>query len=420
MRTSRYNKKLNITQKEKKYILGGLGVCILAGIIFFFTYFQVTDVAVMGSDHYTEDEIKSMILRGPMANNSILAPLLYSTDNGGDIPFVDGFTVTRSNRNTLVISVKEKKAVGCIPYLDSYIYFDRTGVFIEGSKTRDEKIPFFDGISLKKVVRDEKLPIKDTVLNTAVALSTIFEKNDSLPDHIEFDENYELSLLYGDITVNLGKDENLEDKMTRVIAILPQISGQKGILHVENVSSTVKTITFEAEVEETTAENWTGGYDESGNYTGDGEYDENGNYVGAKPKTALDYALESWVGGYDEEGDYTGSGEYDANWNYVGPAPTQETIDAMGDWTGGYNEEGGFTGTGEYDREGNYVGPNPNTSEDTSSEDSGEGTEEENSETEEGGSEADSSEETGDYTGEDAYQEGSGNGDDGSSYEAEY
>lgn len=192
-------------------------------------------------------------------------------------------------------------------------------------------------------------------LNTAVALSTIFAKNDMIPDHIQFDDNSDISLLYGDITVLLGKDEYLEDKMTRVIAILPQLSGQKGILHMENVTNSSKTITFEAEVEEATAENWTGGYDENGEYTGDGEYDENGRYVGPRPMSALDYALENWVGGYDEEGDYTGAGEYDADMNYVYPAPTQETIDAMGDWTGGYNEEGGFTGTGEYDREGNYV-----------------------------------------------------------------
>ena len=332
---------------------------------------------------------------------------------------MEGFKVTRSNRNTIVVSVKEKKAVGCIPYLDSYIYFDRNGMFIESEKTQDKKVPFFDGIAVKRVVKGEKLPIKETVLNTAVALSTIFAKNDSLPDHIQFDESYEISLLYGDITVSLGKDVNLEDKMTRVIAILPQLAGQKGILHAENVTDSVKTITFEAEIEEVTAENWTGGYDENGEYTGDGEYDESGKYVGAKPMTALDYALEKWVGGYDEEGDYTGEGEYDANWNYVGPAPTQETIDAMGDWTGGYNEEGGFTGTGEYDREGNYVGPMPeNTeeadgnSEDGSSEDSSYGSEGEYSDSgyedgysEESGEYSDGSEETGAYdeSGEDAY-----------------
>ena len=286
--------------------------------------------------------------------------------------------------------------VGCIPYLDSYIYFDNNGYFVEGSKIRDTKVAFFDGIQPSKIVMKEKLPIKGAVLNTAVALSTIFAKNDKVPDHISFDDSYEISLIYGDITVQLGKDEYLEDKMTRAIAILPQLEGQKGILHMENISRNAKTVTFEAEEEEITAENWNGGYDENGDYTGDGEYDESGNYVGPKPVTALDTAIENWVGGYDEEGDYTGSGEYDADLNYVGPAPTQELLDSFGDWTGGYNEAGGFDGVGEYDAEGNYVGAKPEDTEDNSDTD-----------TEDGSSqEEDSEEESTENTGEDSYEDG--------------
>lgn len=349
----------------RKLVIGSVAVVVLAAAVFFFTFFQVKTVEVIGNDHYTEDELKEKILKGSMTSNAILAPLFYSKNAAEELPYIESFNVRRSGRNKLIISVKEKSVVGCIPYLDSYVYFDSNGYFVEGSKTRDTKVAFFDGIQPKKVVMEEKLPIKETVLNTAVALSTIFAKNDMVPDHIMFDDSYEISLLYGDITVQLGKDEYLEDKMTRAIAILPQLEGQKGILHMENISRNSKTVTFEAEEVEITAENWNGGYDENGDYTGDGEYDENGDYVGQKPATALDTATERWVGGYDEEGDYTGSGEYDADLNYVGPAPTQELLDSFGDWTGGYNESGGFDGVGEYDADGNYVGANPNTSDDT-------------------------------------------------------
>lgn len=349
----------------RKLVIGSVAVVVLAAAVFFFTFFQVKTVEVIGNDHYTEDELKEKILKGSMTSNAILAPLFYSKNAAEELPYIESFNVRRSGRNKLIISVKEKSVVGCIPYLDSYVYFDSNGYFVEGSKTRDTKVAFFDGIQPKKVVMEEKLPIKETVLNTAVALSTIFAKNDMVPDHIMFDDSYEISLLYGDITVQLGKDEYLEDKMTRAIAILPQLEGQKGILHMENISRNSKTVTFEAEKVEITAENWNGGYDENGDYTGDGEYDENGDYVGPKPETALDTATERWVGGYDEEGDYTGSGEYDADLNYVGPAPTQELLDSFGDWTGGYNESGGFDGVGEYDADGNYVGANPNTSDDT-------------------------------------------------------
>ena len=350
---------MKVSKKNQLKVTGLIAVLLLAGVIFFFTYYQVDEVQVMGSSHYSEKQIKKMVLRGPMASNSVLAPLIYTKKNTKDVPFVEGYTVTRLNRHTICVSVKEKDIVGCIPYLDSYIYFDRNGTFIESSTERNEKIPFFDGIKVKDVIYNEELPIKDKmVMNTAVALSTIFQKNDKIPDHIEFSDDGQISLLYGDITVKLGKDEYLEDKMTRVLAILPLISDKKGILHAENVNDNSKMITLEQETDETTdsSETWTGGYDEEGNYTGEGEYDENGNYVGAKPQTDLEYALSNWVGGYDEEGDYTGSGEYDANMNYVGPATTEESMAANGDWKGGYREDGGYDGVSEYDRDGNYVG----------------------------------------------------------------
>ena len=317
-----------MNKKTKKITAYIVGLGLLAAAVVFFTYYKVDSVQVRGTTHYSDEEVKKMVLRGPLASNSVLAPMIYSTTDTDDVAFVDAFKVTQINRNTICISVKEKKPVGCIHYLDSYVFFDRNGIFVEGSKTRDESVPYFDGIQVNSVVMDEKLDIKgDSVLNTAVALSTIFQKNEMIPDHIQFDSSYSISLIYGDITVQLGKDEDLEEKMNRVIAILPKLTGKKGILHMESVST--DTNTFEEEKEPVTAENWNGGYDEQGNYTGDGEYDENGNYVGARPRTALDEAIENWNGGYDEEGDYTGEGEYEADGNYVGPKPTQESLDAQ-------------------------------------------------------------------------------------------
>ena len=356
MRKSNFGKKnplKKLTKKAKVTVAGVIGIVLLGAAIGFFSYYKVDSVEVRGTTHYTEDEIKKMVLKGSFASNSVLAPLFCGNVDTSDVAFVDAFKITQLNRNTICISVKEKKPIGCIHYLDSYIYFDRTGTFVEGSQTLDKTVPYFDGIEVSKVVMDEKLDIKgDTVLNTAVAPSTIFQKNDLVPDHIQFDSSYSISLIYGDITVQLGKDENLEEKMNRVAAILPKITGKKGILHMESVST--DTNTFEEEKEKTdttsTSENWTGGYDENGDYTGDGEYDENGNYVGAKPMTALEEAIANWTGGYDGEGDYTGAGEYDANGNYVGPKPTQESLDAASENTDTTDTEdtGSDTQSGDY------------------------------------------------------------------------
>lgn len=129
-----------------------------------------------GTSHYTDEEVKNMVLRGPMASNSVLAPLLYSTTNTENIAYVDAFKVTQLNRNTICISVKEKKQSDASDIL-TVTFILTEWYFVEGSQNRDETVPYFDGIQVNSIVMDEKLDIKgDTVLNTAVALSTIFQK----------------------------------------------------------------------------------------------------------------------------------------------------------------------------------------------------------------------------------------------------
>lgn len=125
-----------IYRKHKKAILGTLGAVLLAGLVFFFSYFHVTKVEVMGTSRYTDEQVKEMALQGVFTDNSVLAVLLHSRVDVEGVPFVEGFYITRLSHNSICISVREKKAVGCIPYLDSYIYFDRNGIFIESSHTR--------------------------------------------------------------------------------------------------------------------------------------------------------------------------------------------------------------------------------------------------------------------------------------------
>lgn len=265
-----------------RVLIVAVALCLL-GIVIFFSYFRVNTVEVNGNTRHTEDEIKELALNGFFANNSVLAPMLY-TKTVQDVSFVEKFVVTRVDRHKLLLSVHEKKPVGCFRYLDNYIYFDRNGVFLEGSRTLESKTPFFHGIEADAMVEGKKLPIKGSdVLSTAVSLSAIFEKNDTEPDYIEFGDNNQILIVYGDITVNLGKNQFLEDKMARALAILPKLEGKKGILHLESVNDTTKTVTFEQDQDQYALSKWTGGYNEEGDFTGSGEYDAEGNYVGPKP-----------------------------------------------------------------------------------------------------------------------------------------
>ena len=109
------------------YILAAAVVIFLVGGYAFSSYYKLEHVEVMGTSRYSDEEVKEMVLHGIAAENTVLASRLLSRSQITDIPFVDSITVTALARDTVAISVHEKKAVGCFPYLDSYIYFDRKG-----------------------------------------------------------------------------------------------------------------------------------------------------------------------------------------------------------------------------------------------------------------------------------------------------
>ena len=82
-----------IYRKHKKAILGTLGAVLLAGLVFFFSYFHVTKVEVMGTSRYTDEQVKEMALQGAFTDNSVLAVLLHSRVDVEGVPFVEGFYI---------------------------------------------------------------------------------------------------------------------------------------------------------------------------------------------------------------------------------------------------------------------------------------------------------------------------------------
>ncbi len=306
------------------YILAAVAVILLVGGYAFSSYYKLEHIEVMGTSRYSEEEVKRMVLHGIAAQNTVLASRFLSRTQITDIPFVDSITVTALGRDTVAISVHEKKAVGCFPYLDSYVYFDRNGVFIEGERIRDESVPYFSGIRVDNIVQNHKLDLKKSaILNTAVILSTIFQKNTLLPDDIQFDENNQITLLYGDIVVALGQDTNLEDKMTRVLAILPKVQNRKGTLHAETVNQNSKIITFELDI---TEETWDGGYESDGTYTGEGEYNKDGQYAGPKPSSGTEKGSGD---GENRDGTEAAANQWGIDSSYL-----DEDGDGINDFTG--------------------------------------------------------------------------------------
>lgn len=208
---------------------------LLGGFYYVISTYSIKTVYVEGNVHYTEEEIKEMVLDGPLSNNSLYLSVKFRNKGMENIPFVDVMNVTVLEPDTIKITVYEKALAGYIEYLDTYMYFDRDGYVVETSNIRTVGIPQITGLNFDYMVLGEKLPVADDgVFEGIMQITNLLDRFDLIVDKIYFQSDMDIVLYFGGIRVILGDDSNLEEKIMILPTFLKDLEGQKGTLYMSN------------------------------------------------------------------------------------------------------------------------------------------------------------------------------------------
>lgn len=306
-------------RKKHRIFWGCAAAVVLTAIIAFFTCFQITSVKVEGNQNYTEDEIKKMVLTGPLSGNTVLVRFLNVDKRTEDADYIRKAWIERTGSHTVVIHVREKELIGYVRYLDGYLYFDRDGVIQVSNLEALENIPYIEGVEISSVRLGEKLAGLDkNTLSLILSVTKMLEKAEQQPDRILLDGESGLIMYYGKVEVRLGADENIEEKISRMMGILPQLEGEEGVLHLENVDSVSSNVVFD----KTLSEEEQKALDEK-------------NRMGSEEGSRSDSQDESGEEN-DESPEDTGSQEedvYDADYEDTG-----DYSDSSDEWQGDYEE----------------------------------------------------------------------------------
>lgn len=275
-------------------------LAVFVAALVFFVGFRVTKIQIEGNRYYSDEEIKNMVLDAPNAKNSILVMLTKTEEKTKDAKMIDGVTIKRKNRNTIIVQVKEKQMIGCLEFEGQYVNFDRQGIIQIITDEPMEGVPVIDGISVKQAKIGEKLKgISTKKLNTILSVGKMLEKSEQKPDRLVFNDMNQLVLYYDDVEVRLGDDENMDEKMNRLSGILPQLEGMEGILHLENITEDTAGVVFDnaGESEEDTS-------DEDVDASGESENDNRTDYILPSEETGQEESQEE--DGQEEEWDDSG------------------------------------------------------------------------------------------------------------------
>lgn len=212
--------------------------------------YRIETVYVEGNVHYTEEEVKSIVMDGVLGDNSLYLSLKYRNKGVENIPFVDVMDVTILSPDTIKISVYEKALAGYIKYLDAFMYFDKDGYVVESSSVKTLGIPQITGLEFNHVVLGEKLPVEnDEVFNEILNLTMLINKYELVTDKIYFHSSGDVTLYFQDVKVALGNEpDKLEDKIMLLPNFLAQLEGKSGTLQMENYDEDKGKFTFKPDV----------------------------------------------------------------------------------------------------------------------------------------------------------------------------
>lgn len=231
-----------------------VGLVLIIGIlsvgIFVLNMYTIHTVYVEGNVHYTEEEIKKMVMDGTLGNNSLYLSLKYRNTGVENIPFVDVMDVSILSPDTIKINVYEKKLVGYVKYLDTYMYFDKDGCVVESSGIKTVGVPQITGLTFDHVVLGEPLPVEDdTVFNSILDITKLLNKYELTADKIYFHNSNDITIYFGEVKVALGNEPGrMEDKLMLLPGFLTELSGKSGTLQMGNYDEGSGKYTFKPDV----------------------------------------------------------------------------------------------------------------------------------------------------------------------------
>lgn len=233
--------------KNKKKFVKAVAVFIIVVFIMLIAIImtKIDNITVVTGEHYSKEEIESYIIKSALDHNAIYLYLKNRYAEQDDIPFVEYVDVELTGINSVKLTVYEKNIIGCIEYMNKYIYFDKDGYFVEQSQEKLDDVTYITGINFNSITLYEKMDVNDdSLFDVILTITKLIEKYEIDTDELNFDSDGAITLYTGDICVLLGKHDTYDEQIAKLVGLLKESEGMSGTFHMENYSDSTDNIIF--------------------------------------------------------------------------------------------------------------------------------------------------------------------------------
>ncbi len=217
--------------RKRTAILVFIIICLIALLILVLQRISDDNISVNGNTYYSKEEIEKYIFQSEWDRNPYVLFLKSKFQEHKEIPFVDKYEISLSSFHNVNIRVYEKRMIGYVNYMGTNMYFDKDGTVVESSHNTLENIPLVVGLDLNKLVLGEKLPVKSkTIFNMILDITQALQKYSVQVDKLYISKEKVARLYMGNVEVNLGDNQDIDDKVRTLRDIIPNMQDLSGVL----------------------------------------------------------------------------------------------------------------------------------------------------------------------------------------------
>ncbi|MDO5516939.1 MAG: FtsQ-type POTRA domain-containing protein [Clostridium sp.] len=235
------NNKLILKLRRRRFIRRLILMCIILfiGIILFITktnVFIVKKVSVLGNPIMSGEDVK--------ANTEyLLGQNIFFIDKSNIIkeakknPYVKDVAITKSYPKQVNIKITEKQGMYAAEKDGQYYVLSDEAILLEQTDDVENRTLIkITGLNIGDIELGSNISDNHRVMNTLNVFSKIAEVNPSnyKIDCIDMSDLMNIKVYIGDVEGKLGNDENIPEKMNKLLHIVenPQIGIKKGYVDV--------------------------------------------------------------------------------------------------------------------------------------------------------------------------------------------
>ena len=220
-------------------------VVLLIILSLFHSKCQLSSVTIVNNTmSYSDEELTERVFTSPLDKYAVLFRIRWFLNPEENIPFIEQIDAELTDRNSIRLTVYEKRIIGCVQVMGQYFYFDRDGLVVESSTRRIEGVPLITGLEFDSIVLHNNLKVqKASLYNVILNLTRLIELYGIEASQIVFLYDDSVVLHCGETEVRIGKKESYDVTLASLNTILEKLEDKNMVLYMENYNETNKDVT---------------------------------------------------------------------------------------------------------------------------------------------------------------------------------